>query len=60
MRAKPETCFRPRAHALATEIARVLVHPSAAQAILLGNVSGRKERGLETLQRLKFFRDESR
>jgi hypothetical protein len=55
-----ETCFRPRAHALTTEIARVLVHPSAAQAILLGNVSGRKKRGLETLQRLKFLRDESR
>ena len=60
VRAKPETCLRPRAHALTTEIARVLVHPSAAQAVLLGNFGGRKKRGLETLQRLKFLRDESR
>jgi hypothetical protein len=60
MRAKPETCLRPRAHALTAEIAGVLVHPSAAQAVLLGNVSGRKKRGLKTVQRLKLFRDESR
>jgi hypothetical protein len=27
---------------------------------LLGNLGGRQKRGLETLQRLKFLRDESR
>ena len=60
MRAKPEACLRARAHTLTTEIARVLVHPPAAQAVLLGNFGGRKKRGLETVQRLKFLRDESR
>lgn len=36
-RPKSETGLRPRAHALTTEIARMFVHPSAAQAVLLGN-----------------------
>ena len=52
LRAKPETCLRPRAHALATEIARVPVHPPTAQAVLPGYLGGRKKRGLETVQRL--------
>jgi hypothetical protein len=38
----------------------MLVHPPAAQAVLLGNVSGREKRGLKTVQRLQLFRDESR
>jgi hypothetical protein len=45
---------------LTTEIARVLVHPPAAQAVLLGDLAGRKKRGLKTVQRLEFFRDKSR
>ena len=60
MRAKPQACLRARAHTLTTEIARVLVHPPPAQAVLLGNLGGRKKRGLKTVQRLEFLRDESR
>jgi hypothetical protein len=57
MRAKPQACLRARAHTLTTEIARVLVHPPAAQAVLLGDLGGRKKRGFKTVQRLEFFRD---
>jgi hypothetical protein len=59
-RPKSETGLGSVPHALATQLMRVLVHPSAAQAVLLGNVGGRKKRGLKTVQCLELLGDESR
>jgi hypothetical protein len=60
MRAESQTRLRPRAHALTTEIARMLVHPSATQAVALRDLGRGKSRRLKVLQHLQLIRDEAR